>query len=153
MLRQNRSARVLPFENDVVDVPLNPRDTVLTNAAKLAAVGGGPHGRAFPQRGAAAPSGLAVRVGFGEVAEAAVGMYHVAAGIPEHAGGFGGVDQVAGLGLEVVDQHLVRDQKRARDHGNTGHQAGALGLWNSKALVGVFDVVWQVFPALRLAFG
>ena len=41
MLRANRQARVLPFENDVVSVELNPRDTVLTNAAKLAAVGGG----------------------------------------------------------------------------------------------------------------
>jgi 60 kDa SS-A/Ro ribonucleoprotein len=40
-LRTNRSARVLPFENGVVPVALNPRDTVLTNAAKLAAVGGG----------------------------------------------------------------------------------------------------------------
>ena len=41
MLRANKSARVLPFEGDVVDVVLNPRDSVLTNAAKLAAVGGG----------------------------------------------------------------------------------------------------------------
>ncbi len=41
MLRANPQARVLPFENDVVNVVLNPRDTVLTNAAKLAAVGGG----------------------------------------------------------------------------------------------------------------
>ncbi len=41
LLRANRSARVLPFECGVVDVDLNPRDTVLTNAAKLAAVGGG----------------------------------------------------------------------------------------------------------------
>ena len=41
MLRANRAARVLPFENDVVNVVLNPRDTVLTNAAKLAAIGGG----------------------------------------------------------------------------------------------------------------
>ncbi|MBB5350441.1 60 kDa SS-A/Ro ribonucleoprotein [Haloferula luteola] len=40
-LRKNRSARVLPFERDVVEVPLNPRDTVLTNAQRLAAVGGG----------------------------------------------------------------------------------------------------------------
>ena len=39
--RTNREARVLPFENDVVQVKLNPRDTVMTNAAKLAAVGGG----------------------------------------------------------------------------------------------------------------
>jgi 60 kDa SS-A/Ro ribonucleoprotein len=41
MLRANRGAHLLPFENDVVDVGLNPRDTVLTNAAKLAAIGGG----------------------------------------------------------------------------------------------------------------
>lgn len=41
MLRANRAARVLPFEQDVVLVELNPRDTVLTNAGKLAAVGGG----------------------------------------------------------------------------------------------------------------
>lgn len=40
-LRRNRHARVLPFEMDVVDVPLNGRDSVMTNAAKLAAVGGG----------------------------------------------------------------------------------------------------------------
>lgn len=40
-LRANRSARVLPFETGVVDVSLNARDTVMTNAAKLAAVGGG----------------------------------------------------------------------------------------------------------------
>ena len=32
---------MLPFENDVVDVHLNARDTVMTNAAKLAAMGGG----------------------------------------------------------------------------------------------------------------
>ena len=41
VLRQNPSARVLPFENDVVAVDLNPRDSVMTNAAKLAAIGGG----------------------------------------------------------------------------------------------------------------
>jgi 60 kDa SS-A/Ro ribonucleoprotein len=41
LLRSNREARVLPFEGEVVDVALNPRDTVLTNAARLAAVGGG----------------------------------------------------------------------------------------------------------------
>lgn len=40
-LRKNRHARVLPFEVDVVDVPLNPRDSVMTNAAALAKVGGG----------------------------------------------------------------------------------------------------------------
>jgi 60 kDa SS-A/Ro ribonucleoprotein len=40
-LRANREARVLPFENDVVRVELNPRDSVMTNAAKLAAIGGG----------------------------------------------------------------------------------------------------------------
>jgi 60 kDa SS-A/Ro ribonucleoprotein len=41
MLQANHTARMLPFEKDVVDVRLNPRDTVLTNAAKLAAIGGG----------------------------------------------------------------------------------------------------------------
>lgn len=40
-LRVNRSARVMPFEWDVVDVDLNPRDSVMTNAGKLASVGGG----------------------------------------------------------------------------------------------------------------
>ena len=40
-LRKNRSARVLPFECDVVDIALNPRDSVMTNATKLAKIGGG----------------------------------------------------------------------------------------------------------------
>lgn len=41
VLRQNPQAEVLPFENDVVDVSLNSRDSVMTNATKLAAIGGG----------------------------------------------------------------------------------------------------------------
>ena len=41
MLRRNPSARVLPFERGVVELTLEPRDTVLTNAGKLASVGGG----------------------------------------------------------------------------------------------------------------
>jgi 60 kDa SS-A/Ro ribonucleoprotein len=41
ILRKNRGARVLPFEVAVRDVRLEARDTILTNAAKLAAVGGG----------------------------------------------------------------------------------------------------------------
>lgn len=40
-LRQNRSAEVLPFEDHVVPIPMNPRDSVMTNAKKLAAIGGG----------------------------------------------------------------------------------------------------------------
>ncbi len=40
-LRRNPNAEVLPFENDVVSVPLSARDTIMTNAQKLAAVGGG----------------------------------------------------------------------------------------------------------------
>lgn len=40
-LRTNRAARVLPFEHEVVDVALNPRDAVMTNARKLASIGGG----------------------------------------------------------------------------------------------------------------
>jgi 60 kDa SS-A/Ro ribonucleoprotein len=41
MLRKNADAMVLPFGTDVVDCPLNARDTVLTNASKLAAINGG----------------------------------------------------------------------------------------------------------------
>lgn len=41
VLRKNRSARVIPFEQAVVKLDLNPRDTVLTNAKKLASIGGG----------------------------------------------------------------------------------------------------------------
>ncbi|MCA0401975.1 MAG: RNA-binding protein [Proteobacteria bacterium] len=40
-LRANRHARIIPFEQAVVEIDLNPRDTVLTNAAKLASIGGG----------------------------------------------------------------------------------------------------------------
>ena len=40
-LRKNREARVLPFEVKVVDIKLNPRDSVMTNATKLAKIGGG----------------------------------------------------------------------------------------------------------------
>lgn len=41
VLRKNPSATVLPFEHDVVSVRLNPRDSVMTNATRLASVGGG----------------------------------------------------------------------------------------------------------------
>lgn len=41
ILRVNKSAKVLAFEHRVVDVTLEPRDTVMTNAQRLAAVGGG----------------------------------------------------------------------------------------------------------------
>lgn len=41
MLRQNTDAVVLPFEQTVIDIDLNARDSVMTNAQKLAAVGGG----------------------------------------------------------------------------------------------------------------
>jgi 60 kDa SS-A/Ro ribonucleoprotein len=41
MLRKNPSAAVLPFENGVVRIDLNPRDSVMTNAGKLASIGGG----------------------------------------------------------------------------------------------------------------
>lgn len=36
VLRQNKDAGVLPFNGEVVDVRLNPRDSVMTNAKKLA---------------------------------------------------------------------------------------------------------------------
>lgn len=40
-LRRNRGAQVMPFECSVVDLTLNPRDTVMTNATKLSKIGGG----------------------------------------------------------------------------------------------------------------
>lgn len=40
-LRSNRQTLVLPFDFDVVDVRLNARDSVMTNAQKLASIGGG----------------------------------------------------------------------------------------------------------------
>jgi 60 kDa SS-A/Ro ribonucleoprotein len=41
VLRKNPGATVLPFEQEVVPVDLNPRDSVMTNAGRLAAIGGG----------------------------------------------------------------------------------------------------------------
>lgn len=41
ILRKNREAEIIPFDFDVIDVHLNPRDSVMTNAAKLASAGGG----------------------------------------------------------------------------------------------------------------
>jgi 60 kDa SS-A/Ro ribonucleoprotein len=39
--RANRGCQVLPFDYDVRDVRLQPRDTILTNAARLAELAGG----------------------------------------------------------------------------------------------------------------
>lgn len=41
VLRKNPQARVLPFEQDVVKLSLNARDSVMTNAQALASIGGG----------------------------------------------------------------------------------------------------------------
>ena len=41
VLRKNGGARVLPFEQQVVKLSLNARDTVMTNAQALASIGGG----------------------------------------------------------------------------------------------------------------
>lgn len=41
VLRKNPQARVLPFEQDVVKLQLNARDSVMTNAQALAKIGGG----------------------------------------------------------------------------------------------------------------
>jgi 60 kDa SS-A/Ro ribonucleoprotein len=41
VLRKNQSATVLPFEQTVVPVDLNSRDSVMTNAGRLASIGGG----------------------------------------------------------------------------------------------------------------
>jgi 60 kDa SS-A/Ro ribonucleoprotein len=40
-LRKNRYARLLPFEVNVVNIQLNSRDSVMTNATTLAKIGGG----------------------------------------------------------------------------------------------------------------
>lgn len=40
-VRRNPQAQVIPFAESVVDVALNPRDSVMTNAQKLASLGGG----------------------------------------------------------------------------------------------------------------
>jgi 60 kDa SS-A/Ro ribonucleoprotein len=39
--RKNPTAMILPFEHEVVPLAINPRDSVLTNAERLASVGGG----------------------------------------------------------------------------------------------------------------
>jgi 60 kDa SS-A/Ro ribonucleoprotein len=41
VMRKNPRAEVLPFEHKVVKVQLNGRDSVMTNASRLASVGGG----------------------------------------------------------------------------------------------------------------
>jgi 60 kDa SS-A/Ro ribonucleoprotein len=41
VLRKNQTATVLPFEQAVVPVDLNSRDSVMTNAGRLASIGGG----------------------------------------------------------------------------------------------------------------
>ena len=40
-VRKNARTQVLPFEQAVVEISLNPRDSVMTNATRLAAIGGG----------------------------------------------------------------------------------------------------------------
>jgi 60 kDa SS-A/Ro ribonucleoprotein len=40
-LRKSEKTLVVPFETGACNVSLNPRDTVMTNAQKLAAIGGG----------------------------------------------------------------------------------------------------------------
>ena len=41
LVRKNPSAEVIPFEQDLVRVDVNPRDSIMTNAERLASVGGG----------------------------------------------------------------------------------------------------------------
>jgi 60 kDa SS-A/Ro ribonucleoprotein len=41
ILRNNPRAEVIPFEQSVVSLRLNPRDSVMTNAEKLSKIGGG----------------------------------------------------------------------------------------------------------------
>jgi len=51
ILRQNPEAEILPFADRVVKVRLNPRDSVMTNAGKLAALGGGGTNCSAPLKG------------------------------------------------------------------------------------------------------
>ena len=48
LMRRNPQAEVLPFDHRVVDLRLEPRDTILTNAQALAEVGGGGTNLAAP---------------------------------------------------------------------------------------------------------
>ncbi|WP_182417295.1 RNA-binding protein [Bartonella sp. HY038] len=41
IMRKNKYARIMPFEFDVVDIELNARDSIMTNAKKLSSIGGG----------------------------------------------------------------------------------------------------------------
>lgn len=41
VLRKNPDAEVIPFEQSIVNIKLNSRDSVMTNATKLASIGGG----------------------------------------------------------------------------------------------------------------
>jgi 60 kDa SS-A/Ro ribonucleoprotein len=41
IMRKNPAAEVIPFEQDVAGIQLNPRDSVMTNARRLAEIGGG----------------------------------------------------------------------------------------------------------------
>lgn len=41
ILRVNPDAEILPFEYDTVDIRLNPRDSIMSNAEKLGEIGGG----------------------------------------------------------------------------------------------------------------
>ena len=50
ILRTNRSAKVIPFAGDVVNLNLNPRDSVVTNAQRLAACYGGSTNCSAPLR-------------------------------------------------------------------------------------------------------
>ena len=50
LLRHNPRATVLPFEGMVVPLDLNPRDSVMTNAGRLASIGGGSTNCSAPLR-------------------------------------------------------------------------------------------------------
>lgn len=50
IVRQNRNARVLPFHDQVIDVSINPRDSVMTNAKILSNLGYGGTNCSLPLR-------------------------------------------------------------------------------------------------------
>jgi 60 kDa SS-A/Ro ribonucleoprotein len=64
LLRRNPTARVMPFKESVVDLDLNPRDSIVTNAQRMASVGAGGTDCSAPLRALNAASARADLVVF-----------------------------------------------------------------------------------------
>ena len=113
MLRTNPKARVIPFERITVNVQLNPRDSIMTNAQKLANIGGG--GTAC-----SAPLAMLNR----EKADVDFGRHRVRQESWADRGQWGGK---TGLMKEwdILKQRLPRSQTRLPGHPALHHRTGA----------------------------